>query len=86
MNILLWIIFGGLVGWVASLVMRTDAEQGIFANVLVGIAGAIIGGLIAQVLGQDGITGFNITSFVVALIGSVLLLAIFKAVSRRTAP
>jgi uncharacterized membrane protein YeaQ/YmgE (transglycosylase-associated protein family) len=84
MSIVLWIIFGALVGWIASLLMRTDAEQGIFANIIVGIIGAVIGGFLARMLGQDGVTGFNLTSFIVALLGAVLLIAVYKAVSNRS--
>lgn len=79
MNILLWILFGGIAGWVASKIMNTDAEQGVVANVVVGILGAFLGGYLMQVFGQDGVDGFNLSSFIVAIIGAVVLLAIFKA-------
>jgi len=82
MGIILWIIFGGLVGWVASLIMKTDAQQGIMLNVVVGIIGAVLGGWLMSVLGQGGVAGFNLYSFLVALLGSVVLLAIVKAVRR----
>ncbi len=84
MGILLWILFGALVGWIASLIMRTDEEQGAIANILVGIAGAILGGFIAQLLGAEGITGFNLTSFIVALLGAVALIAIVKMFTSRS--
>ena len=80
MNIILWIIFGGIVGWLASLVMKTDAQQGIVLNVIVGIVGAVLGGLILNFFGVAGVTGFNLYSFVVALIGAVVLIAIVRAV------
>lgn len=83
LNIILWIIFGGVIGWLASMIMRTDAEQGWLANVVVGILGAIIGGFIARAFGGSGVTGFNLGSFIVALIGAVVLLAIYKAVVYR---
>ena len=55
-----WIVIGGLAGWLASKFMNTDKEQGILANIVVGIIGAFIGGFVVNLLGGDGITGFNI--------------------------
>jgi uncharacterized membrane protein YeaQ/YmgE (transglycosylase-associated protein family) len=83
MGILFWIIFGGLVGWVASLVMGTDSQQGIILNIVVGIIGAFIGGWLAGVMGGTGVTGFNLYSFAVATIGAIVLIIIVKAVTRR---
>jgi len=80
MGIILWIIFGALVGWIASIIMKTDAQQGAFLNIVVGIVGAVLGGWIMSFFGQSGTTGFNIYSFIVALIGAVVLIAIVKAV------
>lgn len=82
MGIILWIIFGGLVGWVASKFVGTDGQQGIVMNVIVGVVGAVIGGLLFSLLGGGGVTGFNLYSFIVALIGAIVLLAIVKAVRR----
>lgn len=82
MGIILWILFGALVGWIASLIMKTDAEQGALLNIVVGIVGAVIGGWIMSSLGESGTTGFNLYSFIVALIGAVVLIAIVKAVRR----
>jgi uncharacterized membrane protein YeaQ/YmgE (transglycosylase-associated protein family) len=82
MGILLWIIFGALVGWIASLIMKTDAEQGAMLNIIVGIVGAVLGGWIMSFFGQSGTTGFNLYSFIVALIGAVVLIAIVKAIRR----
>ncbi len=82
MGILLWIIFGALVGWIASLVMNTDAEQGAVLNITVGVVGAVIGGWIMSYFGESPVTGFNLYSFVVALIGSVVLIAIVKLLRR----
>ncbi len=84
MGILIWIIFGALVGWVASIIMKTNVEQGGIANIIIGILGAVLGGFLAQLLGADGITGFNVTSFLVALSGAILLIAIVKMFSRST--
>ena len=82
-NIILWIVFGALIGWVASLIMGTDDEQGAVANIAFGVLGAIIGGFIARFFGADGVTGFNITSFIVSLGGAILLIWIYRMFSRR---
>ena len=84
MGIIAWIIFGGLAGWVASLIMKTDQDQGIFLNIVVGIVGAIIGGFIMHALGSETSYGFNLSSFLVAVLGAIILLAILKAVSHRS--
>ncbi|MEK7604611.1 MAG: GlsB/YeaQ/YmgE family stress response membrane protein [Patescibacteria group bacterium] len=82
MGIILWIVFGALVGWVASLIMKTDAEQGAVLDIVVGIVGAVVGGWIMSSFGESGTTGFNLYSFIVALVGAVVLIAIVKAVRR----
>lgn len=82
MSILLWIVFGALVGWIASLIMGTDAEQGAVMNIIVGIIGAVLGGWLMSAFGQQGVSGFNLYSFAVALIGSVVLIALVRAVRR----
>jgi len=82
MGIITWIIFGALVGWIASKVMKTDAEQGTFLNIIVGIVGAVVGGWIMSFFGETPVTGFNLYSFLVALLGSVVLIAIVRAVRR----
>jgi uncharacterized membrane protein YeaQ/YmgE (transglycosylase-associated protein family) len=80
MDILLWVLFGGLVGWIGSLIMNTDGQQGIVLNIIVGIIGAIIGGYTMQFFGFGGVSGFNLYSFLVALIGAVILLGLVKIV------
>lgn len=85
MGIIIWLIVGGIVGWLASLVMRTDAQQGIVLNVVVGIVGAFIGGLlIGPLLGAPSINSGAITimSVVVSLIGAIILLAIVNLFRR----
>jgi uncharacterized membrane protein YeaQ/YmgE (transglycosylase-associated protein family) len=82
MNIIVWIIFGALAGWVASLVMKTDGNQGPLANIVVGILGAFLGGFIMNLIGEAGVSRFNLRSFIVAVLGSVVLLAVFRAVKR----
>ena len=85
MNIIIWLIVGGIVGWLASLVMRTDAQQGILLNVIVGIVGAFPGGWLGGMLGISGANineGFSITGFIISLIGAVILLAIVNLFRR----
>lgn len=82
MGIILWIIFGALVGWVASMLMGTDAEQGALLNVAVGIVGAVIGGWLTGVMGGTSITGFNLYSFLVALVGACVLIGLVKLVRK----
>jgi uncharacterized membrane protein YeaQ/YmgE (transglycosylase-associated protein family) len=81
MSILLWIIFGGVIGWVASLIMHTDAEQGLLLNVIIGVIGAVVGGWLMSFFGESGISGFNLYSFVVALIGAIIFITVAKALS-----
>lgn len=81
MGLILWIIFGALVGWVASLIMGTDARQGTLLNIVVGIIGAVIGGYLVSAFGEAGVTGFNFYSFAVALLGSIILIGIVRALS-----
>lgn len=80
LNAILWIVFGALVGWIASLIMGTDAEQGSVLNVIVGIVGAVLGGFLMNLFGASGVNGFNFYSFVVALVGAVVLIAIVRAI------
>ena len=79
MNFILWLIVGGLIGWLASLMMKTDAQQGLLLNVVVGIVGAFIGGWLISPLvggGSNVNSGISIGSIVVSLIGAIILLAI----------
>ncbi len=78
MGILLWVIFGALVGWIASMVMGTDFRQSGVENILVGIIGAVLGGWIMSFFGKTGVTGFNLYSFLVALLGAVVLIGLIR--------
>ena len=80
MNLIIWLVVGGIVGWIASMIMRTDAQQGILLNIVVGIVGAVIAGL---VLGQGNINqGLTVETFLWSLLGAVILLAIVNLVRR----
>ncbi|KRC80380.1 GlsB/YeaQ/YmgE family stress response membrane protein [Sphingomonas sp. Root241] len=80
MGLLVWLVIGGVVGWLASIVMRTDAQQGIFLNVIVGIVGAFIGGLLfGGSINNGAVTPMT---FLVSLLGAIILLAIVNLVRR----
>jgi uncharacterized membrane protein YeaQ/YmgE (transglycosylase-associated protein family) len=86
MNILIWLVIGGLVGWVASMIMKTDGQQGIFLNVIVGIVGAFVGGfLISPLLGSSTINqgNFSLPGLLVSLVGAIILLAVVNMFRRR---
>lgn len=84
MGLISWIILGGLAGWIASMIMKTNASMGLVANILVGIVGAIIGGFVFGLLGaQNPLGEFNLFSLLVAVVGSVVLLAIVRAFSNK---
>ncbi len=84
MNFLIWLIVGGIVGWLASLIMRTDAQQGILLNVAVGIVGAVVGGwVVSPMVGVGTINeSLSIGSVLVSLAGAVLLLAVVNLFRR----
>jgi len=82
-NLILWLLFGALVGWLASLVMRTDAQQGALLNIVVGIIGALIGGFLfgAQTINSNN---FSLNALLVSFVGAIILLAIVNLVRRGT--
>lgn len=87
MNIVLWLIVGGVVGWIASLIMKTDGQQGIFLNIVVGIVGAVVGGwLISPMVGAPSINDGNLSlaGIGVSLVGAIILLAVVNLVRRGT--
>jgi uncharacterized membrane protein YeaQ/YmgE (transglycosylase-associated protein family) len=83
LSIIMWIIFGALVGWIASIIMRTNEEMGAVSNIIVGIIGAFIGGAISRALGGSTATGFSFTSILMAVLGSCVLLFFIRLVSGR---
>jgi uncharacterized membrane protein YeaQ/YmgE (transglycosylase-associated protein family) len=85
MNIIIWLIVGGIIGWLASLMMKTDGQQGIILNVVVGIVGAMLGGwLLSPLLGAGTINqdNFSLPALVVSFLGAAILLAIVNLVRR----
>lgn len=87
MNLIIWLVIGGLIGWIASLIMRTDAQQGIVLNVVVGIIGAVLGGwLLSPVVGVPTINQnvFSLGAMGVSLVGAIVLLAIVNLIRRGT--
>ena len=80
MGIIGWIILGGLAGWVASMIAGNNAQQGLLGNIVVGVIGGVVGGFIVNLFGVDGITGFNLWSFAVALLGAVVALWVWAMV------
>jgi len=85
LNFIIWIVLGGIVGWLASIVMKTDAQQGIFLNVVVGIIGALLGGwLLSPLLGSGTINqnDFSLSGLFVSFLGAIVLLAIVRLVRR----
>ncbi len=88
MNFIIWLVVGGIVGWLASLLMKTDGQQGIFLNVIVGIVGAMIGGwFISPLVGVGTINqaNFSLPALLVSFVGAAILLAIVNLFRRGTA-
>lgn len=85
MNFIIWIVIGGIIGWLASMVMKTDAQQGLFLNIIVGIIGALLGGwLLSPLFGAGTINAddFSLMSLLVSFLGAVILLAIVNLLFR----
>lgn len=76
MGYIAWLVLGALAGWIASMFMGKNSEMGAFANITVGVVGAFIGGFIFNLIGASGVTGFNVWSIIVAVIGACVLLYI----------
>lgn len=82
MTILLWILMGAIAGWIASIVMGTDAQQGALMNIVLGIVGALVGGFIVSLVGFQGVNGFNIYSLLVSVFGAIVLIWLSRLVYR----
>ena len=83
-TIITWIVLGALAGWIASLITGMDSRVNGFMNVVVGIIGAFIGGLVLQLLGASTPTGFDLASLLTALLGAVILLSLVRAFRQDT--
>ena len=86
LGIIIWLVVGGVIGWIASMIMKTDGQQGLFLNIIVGIVGAFLGGWMGGVLGIGGGTinsgAFCLSGFLLSLVGAVVLLAIVNLFRR----
>jgi uncharacterized membrane protein YeaQ/YmgE (transglycosylase-associated protein family) len=82
MDILAWIIMGALAGWIASIIMGKNKRMGAIANIVVGIVGAFLGGAIMNQLGYVGVTGFDLWSLLVAILGAVVLIFVVGLIRR----
>lgn len=78
MGLILWIVLGALAGWIASIIMGTDASQGTLMDIVMGIVGAVVGGFIMNALGQPGVNGFNFYSLLVAIVGACAVIFISR--------
>ena len=88
MNIIIWLIVGGVIGWLASIVMKTDGQQGVFLNVVVGIIGAVVGGwVLSPIFGVATINqdNFSLPALLVSFLGATILLAIVNLIRRGSA-
>ena len=87
MNLIIWLVVGGVIGWIASLIMKTDAQQGLFLNVVVGIVGALLGGwLLSPLVGAGTLNqgDFSLAGLLVSLAGAIILLFIVNVIRRRS--
>ena len=86
MNLIIWLIVGGVIGWIASLIMKTDAQQGLVLNIVVGIVGALIGGwLLSPLVGAGTLNqgDFSLPGLLVSLVGAIILLFVVNLIRRR---
>lgn len=82
-NIIVWLILGGISGWIGSKIAGKDSQMGVGANIVVGVIGAFLGGWIAGIFGLGPATGLNVWSFVVSIVGSVILLSIISLFKKK---
>lgn len=80
MGIILWIIFGAVAGWLASMFMGTNNSQGTMTDIIMGIIGSVVGGFLMNLVGKSGVTGFNLYSLLVAVVGAVIVIYIARRV------
>jgi uncharacterized membrane protein YeaQ/YmgE (transglycosylase-associated protein family) len=83
MSIILWLLLGLVAGWIASVIMKTDNQQGLVIDIVLGMVGSVVGGFVFNLFGLSGVNGFNIYSIAVATIGAIILISIGRAFSSR---
>ena len=83
MNIISWIVLGGIAGWLASIITGRNNRMGCIANIIAGVVGAAVGGWVFSLFGGTGVTGFNLPSLLVAFVGAVIVLAVVNLIFRR---
>jgi len=83
MDWLAWIVIGGIAGWIASIITKNNARMGLLANIVVGIIGGFVGGFIMNLIGAQGVTGFNLWSLLVAVVGASALLWLINLIRRK---
>jgi uncharacterized membrane protein YeaQ/YmgE (transglycosylase-associated protein family) len=84
MGIILWIIFGAIAGWIASVIMNSDANQGTMKDIVMGILGAVVGGFLMGLIGQSGVNGFNLYSLGVAVVGACVAIYVGRLLRSRS--
>ncbi len=82
MGIILWIIFGAIAGWIASVIMKTSSSQGTVTDIVLGIIGAVVGGFLMGLVGKPGVGGFDVYSLVVAVIGAIVVIYAGRLIKR----
>jgi uncharacterized membrane protein YeaQ/YmgE (transglycosylase-associated protein family) len=83
MGIILWVIFGAISGWIASVIMKIDSYQSAVTDIILGIVGAIFGGFLMSLFNQPGVTGFNLYSLIVSVIGAVVIICLGRLIQKR---
>ena len=83
MSILGWVVLGGIAGWLASILVKRNDQMGCISNIIAGIIGAVVGGWLFSYFGGTGVTGFNLGSLLVAVVGAVIVLTIFNLIFGR---
>lgn len=83
MGIVLWLIFGALAGWIASVIMKTNSQQGMMTDIILGIVGAVVGGFLMGMVGQSGVSGFNLYSMIIAVIGAIVIIYLGRSLRNR---
>ena len=83
MGIVLLIIFGALAGWIASIIMKTNYRQGTMMDIIMGVIGAVVGGFLMGMVGQSGVTGFDLRSLIIAVVGAVVVIYVGRKLRKR---